>query len=104
MNMLVVFIAGGLLTFAMRFSFIYLLGRAALPDSVRRLLRFVPVAVLSAIVAPELLLHPGSLDVSPSNTRLIAGLLAIFVAWWTRNTLITILVGMAALLVLQLLF
>ena len=104
MNILLVFIAGGLLTFAMRFSFIYLLGRAALPESGRRLLRFVPVAVLSAIVAPELLLHTGSLDVSPSNTRLIAGLLAILVAWWTRNTLITILVGMAALVALQVLF
>jgi branched-subunit amino acid transport protein len=104
MNILLVFIVGGLLTFAMRFSFIYLLGRIALPDSVSRMLRLVPAAVLSAIVAPELLLHPGSFDLSPDNTRLLAGLLAVLVAWWTKNTLVTILVGFGFLLAAQLLF
>jgi branched-subunit amino acid transport protein len=48
-----------------------------------------------------LLLHAGKLDLSPGNTRLIAGLLAVLVAWWTKNTLITILVGMALLVALQ---
>lgn len=102
MNLLAVFILGGLLTFAMRFSFIYLLGRAALPETLRRMLRFVPAAVLSALVAPELLLHAGRVDLTPGNTRLIAGLLSVLVAWWTKNTLITILVGMALLVALEL--
>jgi branched-subunit amino acid transport protein len=101
MSLLLIFILGGLLTFAMRFSFIYLLGRAALPETLRRMLRFVPAAVLSALIAPELLLHAGKLDLSLGNTRLIAGLLAVLVAWWTKNTLITILVGMALLVALQ---
>jgi branched-subunit amino acid transport protein len=103
MSTLLVFIYGGLLTFAMRFSFIYLVGRARLPERVRRLLRFVPAAVLSAIIAPELLLHPGGLDLSPANSRLLAGLLAVLVAWWTKNTLVTILVGTGFMLALQLL-
>lgn len=101
MSLLLIFILGGLLTFAMRFSFIYLLGRAELPVSLRRMLRFVPAAVLSALVAPELLMHSGALDLSLGNTRLIAGLLAVVVAWLTKNTLVTILVGMALLVVLQ---
>jgi branched-subunit amino acid transport protein len=101
MSILMVFILGGLLTFGMRLSFIYLLGRLALPDSVRRMLRFVPAAVLSAIIAPELFLHTGSFDVSLGNTRLLAGLAAIAIAWWTKNALITILAGMAFLLALQ---
>ena len=101
MSLLLIFILGGLLTFAMRFSFIYLLGRAELPETLRRMLRFVPAAVLSALIAPELLLHAGSVDLSLGNTRLIAGLLAVLVAWWTKNTLITILVGMALLVALQ---
>jgi len=101
MSLLLIFILGGLLTFAMRFSFIYLLGRAELPETLRRMLRFVPAAVLSALIAPELLLQAGRVDLSPGNTRLIAGLLAVLVAWWTKNTLITILVGMALLVALQ---
>ena len=103
MNTLLVFLAGGLLTFAMRFSFVYLSGRVPLPESVRRMLRFVPAAVLSAIVAPELLFHSGAFDLSLGNMRLIAGVLAVLVAWRTRNTLVTILVGFGFLLAAQLL-
>jgi len=42
------------------------------------------------------------LDLSLDNTRLLAGLTAIVVAWFSRNTLITIVAGMIALLLLQL--
>jgi len=57
--------------------------------------------VLSAIIFPELLFMDGRLDLSLDNNRLLAGLVAILVAWRTRNTLLTIAVGMAALLILQ---
>lgn len=91
----------GLATYAVRLSFIQLFGRLEIPDGVRRALRFVPPAVLSAIIFPELLMHNGSLDLSPGNTRLLAGLLAVWVAWRTKNVIFTILVGMLALLALQ---
>lgn len=96
-----VLISGGIITFATRLSFIFLLGRIEIPGWLRRSLRFVPPAVLSAIVAPELLLHTGSLNISFTNFRLLAGLLAIVIAWRTRNALLTITAGMAALLLLQ---
>jgi branched-subunit amino acid transport protein len=49
-----------------------------------------------------LFLPGGTLDLSLGNTRLLAGLIAILVAWFTRNTLITILAGMLALFLLKL--
>ena len=101
MNLWWVMLAGGLLTFGTRLSFIFLLDRLTPPPWLYRGLRFVPVAVLTAIIIPELLLHSGSLDVSITNHRLLAGLLAALVAWRTRSALLTILIGMAALLVLQ---
>lgn len=101
MNIWLVMLLGGLLTFGMRLSFIYLLGRFEVPEAMRRALRFVPPAVLSAIVLPELLMPSGQLDLSFFNDRLLAGITAILVAWKTKNTLLTILVGMAVLLVLQ---
>ena len=101
MNIWLVMVLGGLLTFAMRFSFIYLFGRFEVPETLKTTLRFVPPAVLSAIILPELLLPSGSLDISLSNHRLIAGGMAILVATWTKNTLLTILAGIGALIVLQ---
>ncbi|MBN1452092.1 MAG: AzlD domain-containing protein [Anaerolineales bacterium] len=104
MNIWLVLLLGGLLTFGMRYSFIYLLGRFELPETLRRALRFVPPAVLSAIVIPELVIRSGQVDISLTNYRLLAGIVAILVAWKTKNTLLTILAGMVALLVLEFTF
>lgn len=91
----------GVVTFAMRLLPIALLERMSLPALVQRGLRFVPPAVLSAIIFPELLVRDGALDVSPGNTRLIAGLVAALVARGIRNVIVTIVVGMATLWLLQ---
>lgn len=101
MNIWLVMLLGGLLTYGMRLSFIYLFGRFHVSETVRRALRFVPPAVLSAIIFPELLMQNNQLYVSPGNERMWAGLVAILVAWLTKDTLLTILAGMAALLLLQ---
>jgi len=101
MNIWLVMIFGGLITFGMRFSLIYLFGRFQVPETMRRALHYVPPAVLSAIIFPELFLRNGSLDISIENTRLLAGLAAMLVAWISKNTLITILAGMIALFLLQ---
>lgn len=103
MSIWTVMLLGGLLTFGMRLSFIYLLGRVNIPHGVRRALRFVPPAVLSALVLPALLMPSGHLDFGLANHRWLAGLIAIVVAWRTRSILLTILAGIAALLLLQLL-
>jgi branched-subunit amino acid transport protein len=93
-------IVAGLLTYAQRLSFIIIFERTEIPGLVRRALRLVPPAVLTAIIFPELFLHGGSLDLSLDNHRLIAGFLATIVAWYSKNVVLTILVGMAFLLLL----
>ena len=101
MTLWLTMIAIGVATFLLRLSFISVLGRIEIPDLVRRALRFVPPAVLTAIIFPELLIHEGTLNLSLSNDRLIAGLLAAVVAWRTKNVVLTILVGMLFLYLLQ---
>jgi branched-subunit amino acid transport protein len=103
-NVWLILILGGLLTFGMRYSFIYLLGRFEMPGTMRRALRFVPPAVLTAIVVPELVFRSDQIDVSLSNFRLLAGVVATLVALNTKNTILTILAGMAALLILEFVF
>jgi branched-subunit amino acid transport protein len=87
----------GLLTFGIRLSFIALLGKVELPPVLTRALRFVPPAVLSAIILPEVLVRDGALDLHLGNVRIVAGVLAAAVAWRTRNVVLTIAVGMAVL-------
>jgi branched-subunit amino acid transport protein len=102
MNIWIIMVIGGLLTFGTRLSFIFLLDRIKVPDWFRRGLRFVPVAVLSAIILPELTSPNGALFLSWRNPQLLAGIVAVLVAWKTKNVLLTILAGLAALVVFQL--
>jgi len=101
MNIWLVLLLGGLITFGIRFSLIYLFGRVEFPETMRKALHYVPPAVLSALIFPELFIREGALTLSLDNHRMIAGLIAILVAWFSKNTLITILAGMAALFLLQ---
>ena len=103
MNIWLVMLLGGLITFLMRFSLIYLFGKFHIPDTMRKALHYVPPAVLSAIIFPELFLRDEKLFLSLDNHRLLAGLVATLVAWWSKNILLTIIAGMIALFMLQIL-
>ncbi len=101
MNLWLVIIGMGIVTFGTRLTPIVLLGRLEIPLIVQRALRFVPPAVLTAIIVPELLYRNNQVDISLTNVRLLAGLIAIGIAWRTKNALLTIGVGMIALWVLS---
>jgi branched-subunit amino acid transport protein len=66
-------------------------------------LRFVPVAVLTAITVPALLLPEGEIAISPLNAYLGAGIVSGVVAWRTKNLLWTIVIGMGTFLLWRLL-
>jgi len=101
MNVWLLLLGMGLVTYAIRLSLIVLIGHVEVPPIIQRGLRFVPPAVLSAIIFPELLRPGGTFDLSLGNVRLLAGVLAAGIAWRTKNVLLTIGVGMVALWVLQ---
>lgn len=90
-----VVVAVGLLTFAIRYSFIYLLGRVdGVPPRIERGLRYVPAAVLAALVAPAFV-DPGPMAAATLlDPRLLAGVVAAGVAWTTENMFATLAVGM----------
>ncbi len=85
-------------TIAARYPLLVLVGKINLPRAVLRALRFVPTAVLTAIVAPAALFPHSALEIQFTNEYLVASLVAALVAWRSRNVLLTILIGMAALL------
>lgn len=87
-----------------RALFILLAGRIELPSPVRSALRYVPPAVLSALIVSALLMPGGQIDLSPGNERIWAGAVAWAVAWKSRNVLLTIVCGMATLHALRFAF
>lgn len=90
----------GVLTFATRASFLLAAARmATVPDTTRELLRMIPPAALAGLAVPALLRYEGTFALL--GPRPIAGLLAVVVAWRTRNLLLTIVVGLVAIMLLE---
>ena len=96
MNIWIAMIAAGLLTYFTRLSFIAAEGRLAVPAWFRAMLPFVPVATLTALVAPELARPGGAWDLSLRSPRLVAGAVAVLVAALSRSVLLTLIAGFAA--------
>mgnify|MGYP002139222070 FL=1 len=91
----------GLVNFLLRYAFIGLLGERPLPDWLRLGLRFVPLAILTALITPDVLLPGGEWIRSPLEPRLVAAVVAIAVAARTRHTLATLASGMLTFWLVQ---
>jgi branched-subunit amino acid transport protein len=100
-QLLLVLIVIGIATYAIRSSFFILSGQLELPKVIKDGLQFIPAAVLTALIVPALARQEGVLQLSWHNPRLFAGLLAIGVAYKTKNVLLTLAVGMLVLWILQ---
>ena len=90
-------VGAGLVTFLMRFSFLGTVNPHALPEPFRAALRFVPPAVLAAIVVPQVLIRDEAVHVAPDNPRLLAALAALAIAWLSKSVGWTLVGGMLAL-------
>ena len=98
-NELVLVAGMAAVTFLVRWPVLALVSRITLPQAVLDGMKFIPPAVLAAIIAPAMLMPAGTIDLSLSNAYLVAGLAAGLIAWRTRNLLATIVLGMALFLI-----
>lgn len=83
-----------LVTILMRSSFLMLGDHFPLPERVQHGLRYAPVCALVALITPELFVMQGALDVSLSNPKLVAGLVAGVIALATRSMIAAMAIGM----------
>ena len=78
-----------------------LLSKIELPRWLVAWLTFVPVAVLAALLAIEVLMVGGKPALSTANPSLLAILAALAVAGLTRSLIATVLVGVGAFTLVQ---
>ncbi len=71
-----------------------LLAKRTISKNVQIWLSYVPVAILSALLAPEIFMKNGTLWLAKENLFLLAFLPVIIVAYFTKNLFATLLVGM----------
>jgi len=93
----------GIFTFGTRFVMLTGWMARGLPNWLVDALGFVPIAALTAIIVPAVLIDPATEQIVViNNSRLIAAIIAIIVALSTRHVIATISSGLATLWCLQL--
>ncbi len=95
-----VIVVVGALNYLSRLSFIAIFSRHAMPPMLARALKYVPAAMLTALVLPMIVGEAASLQ-SLGSPRVLAALVAAGVGFASRSTLATVATGMAALWLLQ---
>jgi branched-subunit amino acid transport protein len=90
-------------TVSTRSAFLVLGDRFKLPERVQHGLRYAPACALVGLVAPELALANGSLALSLTNPKLVAGFAAGAIMLGTRSMIAAMAVGMLAFTALRLL-
>lgn len=103
MNIWLLIVLMMLVTYLPRYLPMGLAGKLHLPELLERGLDFVPIAVLTAIIAQTSLIRDGTLDISLGNYHAIAALVAFLAALLTRHLFMTIAAGLTCFALLRLL-
>ncbi len=84
----------GLVTYLPRLLPVWLLATRKLPEVVITWLRYVPAAVLAALLFPAILVDGKRLHLDWNNLYLLAFFPTLLVAWKTRSMFGAVIVGM----------
>ena len=97
----IVIVAVGALNYLSRLSFIAFLASREMPPLLPRALKFVPAAMLTALVIPMVVSPSAAGMLAGINPRIPAAVVAAVVAYFTHSTLKTVTAGMLGLWGLQ---
>jgi Predicted membrane protein len=92
-------LGASLVTFIPRVLPLVVLSRIRLPEWGMRWLQHIPIAVMSALLAQELLVSDGAFSMSPD--KLVAAFFAFAVAYLTKSLLATVMTGVTAMMLLR---
>jgi len=107
-SIFLLYVAMASVTYLPRMLPLVVLSRVNMPARLMRWLSFVPVAVLAALLSPDLLLvsegDASVLWLSPANLRLLAAIPTFFVALRTKNLYAPVITGLCTIFILNLVF
>ncbi|MDJ0531352.1 MAG: AzlD domain-containing protein [Xenococcaceae cyanobacterium MO_207.B15] len=94
--------AMAVVTFVIRYPLLAISSRIRLPSQLIEALKYLPPAILTAIVFPAVLMPTvDKILLSYTNAKLVGAIAAILVGWRTQNLLATIICGMLVFLIWQ---
>ena len=97
MKLWIVIVSVGVLNYLSRLSFIAFFANRSMPPLMARALKFVPAAMLTALIVPMIVAAPSASAAVQLDARVPAAIVAAIVAYTVRGTIPTLVAGMATL-------
>lgn len=104
MAVLLIIFGGAIVTMLPRVLPLAVLSKVNLPNWVVNWLKHIPVAIMAALLAQEILLPTEEFGYFYGNLRLLAVIPTILVAIFTRSLLGTVIVGILSMMLLRFIF
>lgn len=101
MNEVIIIAGMFVVTFGVRYVMFAMAGKIAFPNWFKEALAYVPPVVLSAIIAPLILMPQGDIDISINNAYFWAAITAALVGFWRQHLLTTISIGMLCFVIIK---
>ena len=89
------------LTFFTRFAFAVVLKKVKISEKWNRWIVYIPIAVFTTIIVPNLLAPNEEIELSIQNEYLIAGIVTLLIAYKTKNLAGTVIIGISIILLLR---
>lgn len=101
-KIVLIIIGMSIVTHIPRIMPLVVLSKLNLPPLLLCWLKYIPVAVLSALLAPAILMPEGKLAIGLDNKYLIASLPCFIISIKTKNLFLTVVTGIITMMLLQL--
>ncbi len=91
-----------LVTYIPRVLPLLILTRIEIPEIIIRWLRFIPVAILAALLTPGILIVEGKLMLNYHNVFLLAAVPTFIVGIYKKNIFLTVILGIVSVMIINL--
>lgn len=92
-NIAFIIVGAALVTYCTRFPLLIYSGPKHIPTWLGKYLSFIAPAVLTALIVPAVFIKQGRPDFAMTNDYMIAAIISILVAYFSKNALLVVISG-----------
>jgi branched-subunit amino acid transport protein len=92
-NIALIIFGAALATYCTRFPLLLYSGPKNIPPWLEKLLSFIAPTVLTALIVPMIFIRQGQVISTPANPYVLATIVCALTAYFSKNTIITVLAG-----------
>lgn len=103
-KMIVIILGAGLATYCTRFPLMIISGKREMPLRLTKFMGFIAPAVFTSLIVPAIFIKQGKIDISFSNKYIIASFITALSAYFLKNMLVSVIIGICTVGILMYIF